>query len=284
MTADATLAQIGALFNWHASRDDDFHSPIKTGGRKEMRRAKPLKERERDRVLSDQELRVMWPILGDMGIYGASVKCMLLTTQRVHKVGAMRRSKIIDGVLDPKTNQIIDGVWDPTRKDDPPNKPVSLVPLSRMAREVIAGVPIVDADDPADWVFSLNGRKTLGGWSKFKKSLDKKMLAALRKQAEEAGDDPHKVTLEPWQHRDLRRTARTLMPRADVRDEIAERALGHVMGGVKGVYNRYEYLFEKREAFEALAALVERIVYPPKDAVVTPFRRRRTQSSSKRKP
>jgi hypothetical protein len=90
VTADATLAALSKLFNWHASRSDDFVSPIVRG----MRRAKPPMERARQRVLSDDELRVMWPILGDMGVFGASVRCMLLTAQRVRKVARMRRQEI----------------------------------------------------------------------------------------------------------------------------------------------------------------------------------------------
>jgi hypothetical protein len=46
--------------------------------------------------------------------------------------------------------------------------------------------------------------------------------------------------------------------------------MGHVIGGVRGTYDRYEYLDEKRHAFEALAALVERIIDPQKN--VTPLR------------
>ena len=61
VTADATLAALSKLFNWHAARTDDFVSPVVKG----MRRAKPPKERARQRVLSDLELRLMWPILRD---------------------------------------------------------------------------------------------------------------------------------------------------------------------------------------------------------------------------
>jgi hypothetical protein len=75
VTADATLAALSKLFNWHATRSDDFVSPIVKG----MRRAPPPNERARQRVLSDLELRLMWPLLGEMGIYGAAVQCMLLT-------------------------------------------------------------------------------------------------------------------------------------------------------------------------------------------------------------
>jgi hypothetical protein len=57
------------------------------------------------------------------------------------------------------------------------------------------------------------------------------------------------------------------MSRAGVPSDHAERALGHVIGGVRGTYDRHEYLAEKRHAFAALAALVERIVNPHNNVV-----------------
>ena len=235
VTADAVLAALSKLFDWHATRNDDFVSPIVRG----MRRAGSPKERARQRVLSDNELRMMWPVLGELGCYGAAVKCMLLTAQRARKVGLMRRSEIKTVRAD---GHVIDHVWDGAG-DDPDNKGTSPVPLSALARDIIAKVPVIDADEPADYVFSVNGRTPFDGWSKAKARLDRRL--ALN---------------EPWQLRDLRRTARTLMSRKKVPLEIAERCLGHVMTLVRGTYDRYDYLAEKQEAFEKLSAAVESIV------------------------
>jgi hypothetical protein len=44
--------------------------------------------------------------------------------------------------------------------------------------------------------------------------------------------------------------------------------LGHTVGGVEEIYDRYEYLTEKSEALRKLAALIEQIVDPPADNVV----------------
>jgi hypothetical protein len=57
------------------------------------------------------------------------------------------------------------------------------------------------------------------------------------------------------------------MSRAKVPADHAERALGHVIGGVRETYDRYEYLDEKRAAFESLAGLVTLILHPPADNV-----------------
>jgi hypothetical protein len=50
--------------------------------------------------------------------------------------------------------------------------------------------------------------------------------------------------------------------------DLAERCLNHALGTIRGTYDVYEYLSEKKAAFEALAALVERIVDPPAGNVV----------------
>jgi hypothetical protein len=43
------------------------------------------------------------------------------------------------------------------------------------------------------------------------------------------------------------------MTQAGVPPDHAERALGHVVGGVRGIYDRQGYREEKRQASEALA-------------------------------
>jgi hypothetical protein len=57
------------------------------------------------------------------------------------------------------------------------------------------------------------------------------------------------------------------MSRAGVPPNHAERALGHVIGGVQGTYDRYQYAAEKRQAFEALAAQVDRILNPQNNVI-----------------
>ena len=73
-----------------------------------------------------------------------------------------------------------------------------------------------------------------------------------------------------WTLHDLRRTARTLMSRAGVRPDVAERVVGHAVGGaVAQIYDRHSYEAEKRDALERLAALIQGVVNPPPENVVT---------------
>ncbi len=54
--------------------------------------------------------------------------------------------------------------------------------------------------------------------------------------------------MTPWSPHDLRRTARTNMPRVGVSDEHAEEILNHTKPGIIGVYNKYRYDNEKKAA------------------------------------
>jgi hypothetical protein len=57
------------------------------------------------------------------------------------------------------------------------------------------------------------------------------------------------------------------MTQAGVAPDHAERALGHVIVGVRGVYDRHDYHAEKRAAFEALAARLDLILNPQPNVV-----------------
>ena len=129
-------------------------------------------------------------------------------------------------------------------------------------------------DKRAEFVFSTQkGTTPFSGFSKAKVALDK----TINSVREEAGLKP----IPDWRLHDLRRTARSLMSRAGVTSDIAERVLGHVLPGVRGVYDRHGYIEEKRDALTRLGALMERILEPPADNVVEPAPKARTVSRSR---
>jgi integrase len=76
-----------------------------------------------------------------------------------------------------------------------------------------------------------------------------------------------------WTLHDLRRTSRSLLSRTGIRPDIAERVLGHTIGGVEATYDRHSYSDEKADALARLSALIEHIVNPPDaTSVVVPLR------------
>jgi integrase len=240
--ADLVLAYVRKAFNWYEvnGHDDDFTSPVVRG----MARLKPS-DRERERVLSDDEIRDVWAALDTVtepACFPAYVKTLLLT--------ATRRSE----AADMSTTELEGELWTiPAARYK--TKLDHVIPLSANARELIASAAPEKPAKNAHFVFSTtNGAKSFSGFSKAKRELDE----AIAKTREREGRAP----MENFTLHDLRRTARTLLARAGVRDDIAERCLGHVIKGIEKVYNRYSYLDEKRAAFEALAALVSRILNP----------------------
>ena len=118
--ADRTLAYVRKAFNWYATRDDQFNVPVVRG----MGRVKP-KERARTRVLSDEEIRTIWPVLEDVGTYGSFVKMLLLTAQRHSEVARMSHGEID-----------ADGIWTIPAERYKTKRP-NFVPLSKAALALI---------------------------------------------------------------------------------------------------------------------------------------------------
>jgi integrase len=240
--ADLALAYVRKAFNWYEvnGHDDDFKSPVVRG----MARLKPS-DRERERVLSDDEIRDVWAGLDDVtepGCLPAYVRTLLLTATRRGEAADMSTTEL-EGKL-----WTIPAARYKTKRDH-------VIPLAATASALIAASAPAKPTKNAHFVFSTtNGAVAFSGFSKGKNELDK----AIAKLRAREGRPP----MEDWTFHDLRRTARTLLARAGVRDDIAERCLGHVIKGVEKVYNRYAYLDEKRAAFEALALLVKNILQP----------------------
>jgi integrase len=232
--ADRVLAHLRKAFNWQAARDDQFVPPIVRG----MARTKPA-ERARKRTLSDEEIRDLWRALDKVAApapYPAYVRALLLTAQRRDEVACMR------------WEEIEDCTWLIPAERSKTNNP-NAVPMTEATRRLLGSA------QKTGFVFSTTkGKKAFSGFSKAKRALDEK-IDELRK------NDGRK-TMSHWVLHDLRRTARSLMSRAGVASDIAERVLGHAIPGVRGVYDRHRYESEKRDALERLAALLGRILHP----------------------
>jgi integrase len=230
--ADFALSVTSMICNWYATRHDDYSSPIIKG----MRRSNS-KERARDRTLNDDELRQVWRTAEADGPFGAFIRVALLTGQRREKILAMR------------WEHIKDGEWCiPAEKRE--KGTAGCLVLPKMALDIINAQPRLESNPH---VFPGRGDKYMGGESKRKADFDAKLKGVAH------------FTLH-----DLRRTARSLMSRAGVRPDIAERVLGHVQGGVLGIYDRHQYRDEKAHALNALAGLIETIINPNEKVVPIP--------------
>jgi integrase len=234
--ADAVLTITRAVMFWYAARRDDYSPPIVRG----MKRHPTA---SRARMLDDDEIRAVWSIAESQGgAFSAIVRMCLMTAQRSRKVAAMAWSDIADGV------------W--TVPHEPREKDVGgSLKLPEMALAIIASQTKL-ASNPH--VFPGRRSGSFRGFASGKRHIDDKLPGDMR----------------PWVVHDLRRTARSLMSRAGVSSEHAERIMGHVVGGVEGIYDRHHYLNEKADALKRLAGLIDAIVHP-RPADVLPMRKRR---------
>ena len=147
-----------------------------------------------------KEVRKIWTAAESSGVFGSFCKIALLTAQRKAKILGMRWSDISDA-----------GEWTipkaPREKDN--GGPVLVLPP--MAIEVIRALPQLRSNP---YVFAGHGPGALRGVAKCKHRLD------------------NASGVTGWTIHDLRRCARSLMSRAGVLSEHAERVMGHAIGGV----------------------------------------------------
>jgi integrase len=240
--ANRILARLRTLFGWVVEKDRLPANPC-DGLRP------PTKEKSRDRVLSDEEIRIFWRAGDELDWpFGPLFKLLLLTAQRRDEVASMEWSEI----------NLDTGVWSIPR-EKAKNDHGHNVQLSVEALAIIKGLPRV----AGPYVFSTNGKTSVSGFSRAKERLDALMLAALKAAAAERGEDPEETALEPWILHDLRRTATTGMAGLRVLPHVVDRILNHTSGTIRGVarvYNRFEYQDERKAALEAWGRAVESTV------------------------
>jgi integrase len=185
---------------------------------------RPHKTKIRPRTLGDEELRAIWRAAETLGFpFGFATQVLMLTGQRRGEVCGMRW-----GDLDFRER-----LW--TMSDSKSGRPHA-VPLAERACAILMALPRI-----GPLVFSTRDRP-ISGWSKAKQRLD-----------EASG-------VENWIVHDLRRTVRTRLPSLGVPKDICDRVLGHQTTDVSRFYDHWTYLPEKRQALNAWAAEVERII------------------------
>ena len=138
------------------------------------------------------------------------------------------------------------------------------VPLSDAAIAVIKTVNRAKSRD--DFVFTTTGVSAVSGFSRAKRRLDEKI--------KELKGEP----LEHWTFHDLRRTAATGLEKLHFPLPVTEAVLNHISGskgGIVGIYQRYEYTDEKREALDKWAEHVEKLINNKVTGRVARLRRQR---------
>lgn len=247
VAANRVRSTLSDLFGWAISEGiDGVESNPVLGTNK-------FEEQSRERVLTDDELRVIWKCSGD-DHYGTILKLLMLTGQRAEEIAGLRWSEIADVVL---REENLDGIKRPEFKvqaielsaERTKNKRPHIVPMSQPAVTLLAGQPRrVDSDGSLrDLVFGI-GQRGFSGWSRCKERLDDRIAKEL------GGEIPH------FTPHDFRRTMSTVMnDRLGILPHVVEAILNHVSShgsahrGVGGVYNRALYLRQRVSALRIWA-------------------------------
>lgn len=234
--ADLVYARAMRILNWHAARDDDYRSPIAPGSMESRHH-----NRKRERILDDAEIRRVW--LTGMGTYGDIIKLLLLTGQRENKIASMRWDDI-------DANE-----WR-VPHDEGGKGTAGWLTLPPLAMSIIDARPRVSG---SPYVFPATPRKRKDG-TKPKHSYFSSWSSCKARLDEDCG-------VTSWTLHDLRRTFRSLASRCGITENVAERALGHALPGVKGVYDRWHYKPEKADTLLRLASTIERLLNPQPNVV-----------------
>ena len=246
-TAVRGRAVLSKAFRWFTAKtiitDNPFHD-IEV----------PATPVRRERVLSNDEIRWFWISAEKMGWpFGTWAQLLLLTAQRRNEVAGARWSEV--QLTEIGSTWTIDG-------ERTKNGCAQVVPLAPQTESLLRSVPQMETDEKVvddPFVFTTNDTSPISGFSRAKKRLDAAMLEMACKEAKE----PSTVEIVKWTFHDLRRTATTGMAELGVPPHIVEAVLNHksgVVSGVAAIYNRHQYLAEKKDALCAWADRVDVLV------------------------
>jgi integrase len=232
IAANRVRAALSKLFNWCITRALIESNPVLVTER-------PGQEVRRDRALADSEIKTVWEAAEELGYpFGSFFQMALATGQRREEIARMRWQDIDEA----------ERVWIlPTTKSGRPHA----VPLSPIAIEILGNCPKIGVH-----VFTTRGDRPISGYSKAKQDIDTRIAAT-------AGE-----LLKPWTIHDLRRTVGTNLGKLGTSRFIIERVLNHTDRSVTGIYDRHEYIVEKRQALEQWGKRLSNLINPPPSNVV----------------
>ena len=194
----------------------------------------PTKVGKRDRVLTRDELRAIWLQL--RGPHGQVIKWLLWTGCRLNEAAGMTRCEIEGGIW------TIPAVRSKNRRPRP-------IPLPRQAAVLLQNI---SSSEPRSLVFQSERGGFLSNWDR-----ETKRLHSLSNTS-------------GWHRHDLRRTIATFLGDLGFAPHVVSVVLGHthIADGATAIYARSRYQHEHREALQALADEIDRIVMGSDNKVI----------------
>jgi integrase len=233
--ADVVFALVRSVMMWVEDDDvlDDYASPLRYRPKKRGRNRQLAGGR--DRVLDDDELRMIWAAASQMGQFGGLIKLLLLTAQRRQCLATARWSEIKDGT------------WYIRKEPGEAKGTAEILKLPPLALEILNGLPRIK-DNP--YVFGVVHKGEHKPFNSFSQRGDE-LKALLPRE------------IPRWTLHDLRRTARTRMEDIGIDMQTGEVVLGHALPGVKRTYIRSTFKDKKADALLRLSEHIASIVNAP---------------------
>lgn len=243
-------AVLSKMFDWAADQGLLPGNPA-AGVKLPTRVREHQKKGGRDRVLSDEEIGVLWGELDRLEevtrkrkripVSAAAFRLILLTAQRPGEVFSMR------------WRDLEDGAWWVIPAEVAKNGESNRVPLSPQSRKILDQL-----------------RPETGGGeyvlpSPFKKGASLTSLKTVKDTI------VRRAKMRPWTPHDLRRTAASKMSAEGVPRRVLQAILNHKDRSVTAIYDRYSLDREKREALTVWGRRVEEIVGGSAPGAVVPF-------------
>lgn len=245
--ANHTLAYLKAMLSWAVDEALIEKNPAASV-------KMPAQKVERERALSDEEIRPFWLACDAVGWpFGPLAQLLLLTAQRRDELANATWSEFN---LEAQT-------WT-LPGDRTKNGRSHIVHVTGLALEILDGLPRIASK--TGWVFTtgLGGDNPVSGFGRGRERI----AAAMA--------DVSGAEVAPFTLHDLRRSAATGMAALGIAPHVVDKILNHSSGKITGVakiYNRFEYLGERKAGFDSWARHVESLFRPlPSNVVQLPQR------------
>jgi integrase len=255
--ANRTLAAVRRMFNFAIERGLIEASPC-------VKVRPPGEEKARERNLSDEEIKLLWPAL-DLAPMEDNIRGLL----RFMLVSAQRKGETI--YMHEREINRAEATWTiPAERVK--NKRDHVVPLSPLALDIIGDER--KGTDEERWIFP----SSRTGVPYQERSLDHAVRDLYMHRPPAKGRKPStkpKAPLvlagfDPFTPHDLRRTAATKMRELGISKDDVKLVLNHKDPSVTGRhYDKYEGLREKRRALDSWARQLTLLIAPVQANVVT---------------
>lgn len=259
-TANVLLADLRQMFRFAAEREIVPRNPLEG-----IKRASVGgKDVERDRVLTDDELRALWAAVPSANMHARSAAAVWLILATACRVGEAMGARWEHITLErDHTGQPISGQWYLPETKNERDHTIHLSAFALRQLDALAALREIGKDGKLlPWVFPNTAGDGPVCIKSFGKQLADRQRAEDRKPMKNRTKAAQALALAGgrWTAHDLRRTAATIMARLGVSTDVIDECLNHkLQSKVARVYIKDRRLPEQARAFDALGAHLERV-------------------------